>query len=163
MCGWHVLADVGRAALIVFVVGLAFGPGANGVNAAPCLAPVAPCTSYSDPNYTDPLAPPPPRRRLLLSGARAVPSRFTAAHGTQLRFTLSATARVSITITEATTGKRCGTLIRHAHVGANSIALSGRFNGRALTPGRYRATFHAQAPHLATATPRVVWLTIVKG
>jgi len=128
------------------------------------------------PPYTDPLAPPkPPRQRLSVSGVRAIPSTFAAARrsasqakarvhiGTRLRFTLSAAARVTVSIAATTSGHRVGEIVRQALAGTNSISFSGRLNGRALAPGHYRATFHAEAAHLRSAAPRVVKLTVVRG
>jgi len=124
----------------------------------------------SSPPYTDPFG-----ARLHLSGVRAIPSRFAAAGrrghqrtngphlGTRVRFTLSAAARVTIAITSTSTGRRNGALVRHAHQGTNSVPFSGRFNGRALTPGLYRATVRAEAPHLTSPGARILRLTIVKG
>jgi len=109
--------------------------------------------------YTDPFAPTGPPHRLVISGAQAMPSTFAAAGtsatkagrhshvGTLLHFHLSAAARVSITVTAATTSRRLGTIVRHAHSGANSLVFSGRLNGRPLKPGRYQGTFHAEAAH----------------
>jgi len=124
------------------------------------------------PPYTDPFGTP---HRLRLSGVRAIPAMFAAAGaqvhrgkhhahlGTRLRFTLSAAARVTIAITSAGTGRRYGTLIRQAHKGINSIAFSGRFNGRPLKPGPYRAAVHAEAPHLKSPGARILKLTVVKA
>jgi hypothetical protein len=36
------------------------------------------------------------------------------------------------------------TLTRSAHPGLNKVAFSGRIRGKALTPGRYQATFKAE-------------------
>ena len=62
--------------------------------------------------------------------------------GTTLRFTLSEAARVRIRITGPRARVR-GTLTRAARAGANSIAFSGRFGRRRLSPARYTATITA--------------------
>jgi hypothetical protein len=79
--------------------------------------------------------------------------------GTTFRWTLSAPARVTITISRAASGRRVGrrcvpgarrgtrcTAFRRvgaigaaARAGTGSLRFSGRLKGRPLAPGRYRA------------------------
>ncbi len=86
--------------------------------------------------------------------------------GTTFAFRLDQVATVKIAIQAKTPGRRVGrscransgrlrhkprctriitvaTLVRSAHAGLNKVPFSGRIRGKALTPGRYQATFTA--------------------
>jgi uncharacterized delta-60 repeat protein len=104
--------------------------------------------------------------------------------GTVFSFRLDQAATVSIAIRRSLPGRRVGrrcraaghhlrhkprctrtvtvkTLIRSSHAGRNQLAFSGRFNGKALPPGRYQAVFTARDGAGASAAQTLTF-TIVK-
>jgi hypothetical protein len=56
---------------------------------------------------------------------------------------------------------RVATLIRSAHAGLNKVPFSGRIRGKALTPGRYQATFTATDSAGASAS-KTLRFTVVR-
>jgi uncharacterized delta-60 repeat protein len=104
--------------------------------------------------------------------------------GTTFTFRLDQAATVKIAIQRKVHGRRVGrscradsrrlrhkprctrtitfpTLVRSAHAGLNKVPFSGRIHGKALTPGRYQATF--TATNNAGASPRkTLSFTIVR-
>jgi len=104
--------------------------------------------------------------------------------GTTITYTLSAAARVKITIAARGAGqrkgrrcvapthhrlrraKRCvrlrvvGTLTRISHRGTNRVAFSGRIGARALRPGRYQATLVAVDANGDRSKARTIKFTI---
>ncbi|MDQ6803549.1 MAG: hypothetical protein M3065_00985 [Actinomycetota bacterium] len=105
--------------------------------------------------------------------------------GTTLRYTLSEAGTVRITISQRLAGrrngKRCvaptrklrkakkctrvlnrGTLTRVSHVGANSVAFSGRIGSKKLSPGSYLATLVATDAAKNSSTPKTISFTIVR-
>jgi hypothetical protein len=103
----------------------------------------------------------------------ALSARRTPA-GTELRYSLSENANVSIKVERlergVSAGRRClirrrglsgrsciralrrGTLTRRAHAGANRQPFSGRLGERALAPGAYRAAVTATAAGIRSRT-----------
>lgn len=107
-----------------------------------------------------------PAAKPALSALRLTPARFAVRRGRRggatVRFRLSAAAHVRLTVAAPVrgvrSGGRCrpargrargvactlwrtrGTTTVHGRAGANAVALSGRFGGRALAPGAYRLT-----------------------
>jgi hypothetical protein len=65
------------------------------------------------------------------------------AHGTTLRYSLSESAKVTITIRRARGAATVGKLTRRGANGANAVKFSGRIGKRALKPGRYVALLTA--------------------
>ncbi|MDQ6937513.1 MAG: SBBP repeat-containing protein [Actinomycetota bacterium] len=105
--------------------------------------------------------------------------------GTTFRYTLSEAATVKISISQRLAGRRkgklcvaptrslrkakkCtrvlsrGTLTRVSHVGANSVAFSGRIGSKKLSPGSYLATLIATDAAKNSSTPKTISFTIVK-
>jgi hypothetical protein len=81
-----------------------------------------------------------------------VARRAAKAGGTHVRFTLSAPAKVTLTVA-TTHGKRVkGSIAVNGRKGANSIAFSGKLAGRTLKPGSYRLTLTVRS---ATGKPAV--------
>jgi hypothetical protein len=107
-----------------------------------------------------------------------------APRGTVVRYRLSEAAEVTVAITRTTTGRRShgrcvattkrnrrarrctrpiavGSVAAAGTQGANSLPFSGRVRGRALTPGRYRATLTAVDAAKNRSKPVGVSFTIV--
>ncbi len=75
----------------------------------------------------------------VLSAARLARTSFRAASGTQLHFTLSATAALTITITHKN-GKPAGAVtFAHEPPGQDTVPLRGEVGEHLLAPGAYRA------------------------
>ena len=75
----------------------------------------------------------------VLSAARLARTSFRAASGTQLHFTLSATAALTITITHKD-GKPAGAMtFAHEPPGQDTVPLRGEVGEHLLAPGAYRA------------------------
>jgi uncharacterized delta-60 repeat protein len=104
--------------------------------------------------------------------------------GTTFAFRLDQAATVKIAIQATARGRRVGrscradrrrlrhkprctrtirvaTLIRSAHAGLNKVPFSGRIRGKALTPGRYQATFTATDSAGASAS-KTLRFTVVR-
>jgi hypothetical protein len=113
-----------------------------------------------------------------------------AKRGTRFRFTLSESARVTITIERKLKGRRVGrgakarclkatrvnrkaprcvrfvkvtSLGAQAKAGKQSLPFSGRVRGKALKPGPYRATIVAKDTAGQTSSPHRVSFRIVRG
>jgi hypothetical protein len=133
----------------------------------------------------------------LISAFKAAPALFAVSGagkaiaakvhlGTRFRYTLSETARVSVTIQRALAGRRAGskcvrptsqlrrakpckryhtvgTLTNSATKGANSTRFSGKLGGRALRPGRYRAVIRATDAAGNRSTPRATRFRIARS
>jgi hypothetical protein len=65
--------------------------------------------------------------------------------GTVFNFILNRAAKVTVAIQAKGGGKALFTLTRKAHKGLNHMPFSGRFKGKAMAPGSYRAVFTAHA------------------
>ncbi len=96
-----------------------------------------------------------------LTAAKLARTQFTATAGTQLHFTLSAAAALTITITHKN-GKAAGTLtFAREPAGKDTVAFKGEVGNRALAAGAYRATLVASnAGGRSAAT--VLTFTILK-
>jgi uncharacterized delta-60 repeat protein len=104
--------------------------------------------------------------------------------GTTFRFRLDQAATVKIAIQGKARGRRVGhscradnrrlrhkpscsrtikiaTLIRSAHAGLNKVPFSGRIRGKAVTPGRYQATFTA-ADSAGASASKTLSFTVVR-
>jgi subtilisin-like proprotein convertase family protein len=83
----------------------------------------------------------------VISGLTLAPSRFAAARGTTIRYTLSEPGSVALEFRRAVSGRRryvlVGTLRRDGRAGANRIAVRGRIGRRALRRGAYRLRVRA--------------------
>lgn len=86
------------------------------------------------------------------------PKAFRVAHraantaGTHVSFTLSAPAKVTLTVTRANGKPVKGSVTVSGHKGANTVAFSGRLAGKALAPGAYRLTLTAKVGAVAPTT-----------
>ena len=81
---------------------------------------------------------------------------------TRFRFSLSEAADVRIVVKRR--GRRVGTLRRSdLPAGANSIAFSGRFRGRALRPGRHVAVITATDAAGNVSRARSIRFTILRA
>lgn len=129
-----------------------------------------------------------PRRFAVVGRPKAKASRAgkRAPAGSVLRFSLSESAAVAVTVSRALPGRkqgrrcvapgkakrgaaRCtrklprGTLRAAAGKGANKVPFSGKVGGRKLAPGRYRATLTARDAGGNASEPRNAGFTIVAG
>ena len=123
-------------------------------------------------------------RRRFAVGGRRTPLIARTRRGTAFVFQLSEDARTTITIARTLQGRRkgrrcvpprkglrrrCTRLVGMATItrartraGANRIAYTGRTRGRALRPGRYRATVRAVDAAGNRSTPRRTKFTVVR-
>jgi Tol biopolymer transport system component len=122
--------------------------------------------------------------RRFAAGRRSTPLIAKARRGTTFVFRLSEDARTTITIARKLQGRRkgrrcvtphkglrrrCTRLVAAATItrartraGTNRIAYTGRTRGRALRPGRYRATVRAVDAAANRSAPRRVAFTVVR-
>jgi len=84
---------------------------------------------------------PSPQPRLELTRLSLQPKRFRAGKGTTVRFTLSAPARVTISVP----GSR-GRIVTAGKPGPNRLRFKGRIAGKRLEPGRHTLRLTATAP-----------------
>ena len=99
------------------------------------------------------------RERFAL-GRRRTPLTARVRRGTAFVFRLSEDARTTITITRKRSTVK---LVRaRTRTGVNRIAFTGRIRGRALRPGRYRATVRATDAAGNRSAPRRVTFTVVR-
>ncbi|MDX6646629.1 MAG: TolB protein, partial [Miltoncostaeaceae bacterium] len=104
-----------------------------------------------------------PAARVLISGLRATPARFRtraagsvrAGVGTTIRFTLSARARVRLTIRRVGRRGVTASLLRAGSAGSNRVRISGLVRGRPLQGGSYTLTAVAGAGVRASAPASV--------
>jgi Tol biopolymer transport system component len=124
------------------------------------------------------------RRRFAVARGSTAAARKTP-KGTAFRYTLSETARVTITIERAGPGRRKGTrcvrptaklrkkrkctrftragaLTRDGSAGANQTGFTGRIGRKALRPGRYRATIVATDAAGQRSAPRQVRFVVAR-
>jgi hypothetical protein len=99
--------------------------------------------------------------------ARAATTRGKPKRGTTFRYTLSEAARVTITIQRKLRGRRTryrrvGRLRAQKQAGRRSTRFSGRLRGRALRPGRYRASIVAADALGARSSARRLRFRIVR-
>ncbi|MDX6697475.1 MAG: hypothetical protein QOE65_872 [Solirubrobacteraceae bacterium] len=104
----------------------------------------------------------PAARSTPLTGRTA--ARGRAARGTTFAFALDQDAQVRVAIARIVGRRRIAvaTLTRAARAGLNHIAFTGRVRGRALAPGRYRATFTASTAG-GISPGRALRFTVVAG
>jgi streptogramin lyase len=118
-----------------------------------------------------------------LRGPVLAPARFRARRGSTLAFSLSEAAEVTIAVARRRAGRRVGgvcrppsrrtrsrprcaryvamgALRRRARAGENTVAFSGRLNGRPLRPGRYRLAIRARDPAGNRSLTRTVAFTV---
>lgn len=144
---------------------------------APALAPapVAQPAPATAPAPVPPLTPPAiaaVQRDVLAPGVSAyrmasrsflVGTRPKRRAGTTFRYVLSEDGRAKIVIAQQRGAKRVmGTLTRNSRRGANSIAFSGRIGGRALRPGRYKATLTVADTAGNRSRAKTVTFTVVR-
>jgi WD40-like Beta Propeller Repeat len=100
----------------------------------------------------------PTAARVTLTKVSLRPKAFRVAHraaktaGTHVSFTLSAPAKVTLTVTRRNGRPVKGSVTVSGHMGANTVGFSGRLAGKTLTPGAYRLTVTAKAPGSAPTT-----------
>jgi hypothetical protein len=100
------------------------------------------------------------RTRFAVGRARTAIS--AVARGTQLRYTLSEPAKVTIAIKRLGARRAAGKLVRSGKAGRNTIKFSGRIGTRALKRGRYRATITAVDGAGNRSAPRRLVFRIVR-
>lgn len=127
-----------------------------------------------------------PSRFAVGANATALSAATRVPRGTKLRYDVSTTGTLRITIARLLSGRRSGTrcvkptrrlrsrrrciraiarggLTRKVTAGPGRIAFSGRLGRKALVPGRYRATIVATTPGApAPSAPRSATFTIVR-
>jgi hypothetical protein len=81
-----------------------------------------------------------------------VPHRVARTAGTRVSFTLSAPAKVTLTVTRRNGKPVKGSIAVSGHQGANTVAFSGRLAGKALAPGAYRLILTAKPTGAAPTT-----------
>ena len=97
-------------------------------------------------------------RRSFLVSAR--PARRV---GTTFRYLLTEGGAAKIVIAQQRGAKRAmGTLTRKSRKGTNSIVFSGRIGGRALKPGKYKATLTVADTAGNRSKPKTLVFTVVR-
>jgi hypothetical protein len=99
-------------------------------------------------------------------GRAATPTAARAPRGTSFRYSLSESARVTVTIQRRVAGGRLrtvGTLRRSGAAGPNRLRFSGRVGRRALRPSRYQALIRATDAAGNRSVRRSVRFRIVRG
>jgi hypothetical protein len=93
-----------------------------------------------------------------------------AATGTTFKYKLSETATVKIDLQQLLPGRKMGrgavsrgTLTRTSHVGANSVAFTGRIGNKVLAPGSYQAVLTATNATGVASAPKTITLKVVRA
>jgi plastocyanin len=93
-----------------------------------------------------------------------------AATGTTFKYKLSETATVKIDLQQLLPGRKMGrgavsrgTLTRTSHVGANSVAFTGRIGNKVLAPGNYQAVLTATNATGVASAPKTITLKVVRA